>query len=497
MTLKNSAVEDLVEKKRNPKVAIVGAGMSGILAAIKMQDAGISDITIFEKGEDIGGTWRDNRYPGLSCDVPAHLYTYSFAPNPEYSHRYARGAEIHAYFKRVAKEYGVYEKVRFNSKLDKSEYKDGKWALWLASGEKEVYDIVICASGVLHHPQYPEIEGLDEFGGAKFHTARWDESVELEGKKIAVIGNGSTCVQMFPSLQKKASKIGLFQRTPQWILPVFDKEYSAKEKARLRKYPWIGKVLRWYYWLLLNMTFAKPVTGNKFLQRIISWACKSHLEAKVKDPTLREALRPTYQALCKRLIVANGFYEAIQEPNAELVTSGISRIEKNGIRTADGAFFEADVLILATGFKPHHFMRPMEMVGLNGVTIDEAWDKGAQAHRSIGIPGFPNFFMLVGPNSPIGNFSLITIAEHQMGYIMRLIDLWRSNEADSIVPKKNASEKFNSEVKNAMGKTVWVSGCQSWYIDKFGNPAMWPWSYERFRDEMKEPNLTEFDIRTS
>ena len=484
-------------KKRNPKVAIVGAGMSGILAAIKMQEAGINDITLFEKGEDIGGTWRDNRYPGLSCDVPAHLYTYSFAPNPDYSHRYARGPEIHAYFKRVAIEYGVYDKVKFNSQLDRSEYKNGQWSLWLSTGEKQTYDIVICASGVLHHPQYPEIDGLNDFQGRKFHTARWDESVELEGKKIAVIGNGSTSVQMFPTLQKKASQIRLFQRTPQWILPVFNKEYSEREKIRLRKNPWIGKLLRGFYSMLMNVTFAKPVIGNKFLQRAISWVCKQHLESKVKDFDLREKLRPSYKALCKRLIIANGFYEAIQEPNAELVTSGIKKIETNGVLTEDGSFHEADVLILATGFKPHHFMRPMEMIGLDGITIDEAWDKGAQAHRSIGIPGFPNFFMLIGPNSPIGNFSLITIAEHQMGYIMRLIDLWRSSTADSIVPKKNAAEKFNSDVKNAMNKTVWASGCQSWYIDKFGNPAMWPWSMERFRDEMKEPELTEFDIQTS
>ena len=487
-------MENDFNSKRNPKTAIVGAGMSGILAAIKLEEAGIHDITIYEKGSDIGGTWRDNRYPGLSCDVPAHLYTYSFAPNPDYSHRYARGAEIHEYFKKVSKEYGVYDKVKFNTELKKAEYTDGSWRLTAENQDPIEYDMVICASGVLHHPQYPQINGLNEFQGTMFHTARWDDEASLEGKKIGVIGNGSTSVQMFPKLQKLASSIALFQRTPQWVLPVFDKEYSQKEKDRLRKYPWIGKILRYFYRSLLNFSFDKPVTGNKILQNIVGWACRQHLKSKVTDPVLREKLRPNYKALCKRLIVANGFYESLQEPNAELVTDSIERITSDGVVTSDGSKHELDVLILATGFKPHHFMRPMEMIGIDGITIEQAWDKGAQAHRSIAIPDFPNFFMLVGPNSPIGNFSLITIAEHQIDYIMQLIELWRIGKADEIMPLESASKKFNSDVKEAMKGTVWVSGCQSWYIDKFGNPAMYPWTYDKFRKEMKTPDLSEFDV---
>jgi cation diffusion facilitator CzcD-associated flavoprotein CzcO len=479
---------------RNPRVVI--AGMSGLLAAIKLHEAGITDVTIFEKGATVGGTWRDNRYPGLSCDVPAHMYTYSFEPNPDYSHRYARGPEIFAYFERVAQKYNLMSNIKFNTELVRAAYTDGAWHLTTKNGEEAIADIVISASGVLHHPQYPDIEGLDTFAGPKFHTARWDQSVDLTGKRVGLLGTGSTSIQIVPQVQKVASKLTLFQRTPQWIYPLPDRVYNDKSKERLRRHRWIASWLRGFYSKLFEWTFAKAVIGNKGLLGFISWVCRYHLESKVKDPVLREKLRPNYQAACKRLIFANGFYEAIQEPNAELVTEPIVRVEPQGIRTSDGRLHELDVLVLATGFKAHNFMRPMEMIGENGVTLDQAWENGAQAYRSIAMPGFPNFFMLIGPNSPIGNYSLITISEMQMNYIMQLVELWRSGRADQIEPRSEATRRFNQAIKDSMGGTVWVSGCQSWYIDAHGNPAMWPWSFRRFAEEMAHPQLSEFEMRS-
>ena len=482
--------------KRNPKVVVVGAGMSGMLAAIKMHEAGISDVTIYEKADKVGGTWRDNRYPGLTCDMPAHAYTYSFEPNPEYSHRYPRGPEIFEYFERVAKKYNLYSNIRFNSELVKAEFVDGRWQLETKDGEAVTADIVICASGVLHQPHYPDIDGLDSFEGAIFHTARWDDSIDLIGKKVGLIGTGSTAIQIFPQVQKIAAKMTMFQRTPQWIYPTPDRVYTEKHKERLRKHPWLASWLHGFYIkLFFDWFFAKAVIGNKPLLKFIAWVCRWNLETKVADPELREKLRPDYQAACKRLIFANGFYEAIQEPNAALVTEGIERIEPKGIRTADGQLHELDVIVLATGFKAHNFMRPMEMIGEKGLTIDEAWEQGAQAHRSIAMPGFPNFFMLVGPNSPIGNFSLILISELQMKFIMQLVDLWRQGKADEIEPRREAMVQYNEAIKHAMTGTVWVTGCQSWYIDKFGNPAMYPWSLHKFRREMDHPQLAEFKIR--
>jgi cation diffusion facilitator CzcD-associated flavoprotein CzcO len=482
--------------ERNPKVVIVGAGMSGMLAAIKMHEAGLSDVTIYEKADKVGGTWRDNRYPGLSCDVPAHAYTYSFEPNPDYSRRFARGPEIFDYFERVAKKYNLYSNIRFNSELVKAERVDGRWRLETKGGESVAADFVICASGVLHHPQYPAIEGLDSFAGAMFHTARWDDSVDLTGKKVGLVGTGSTAVQIFPQVQKIAEKLTLFQRTAQWIYPAPDRVYTEKHKERLRRHPWLASWLHGFYSkVFFDWFFAKAVIGNKPLLKFISWACRRNLETKVTDPELREKLRPNYQAACKRLIFANGFYEAIQQPNAALVTEGIERIEPNGIRTADGELHELDVIVLATGFKPHDFMRPMDMIGENGLTIDAAWEQGANAHRAVAMPGFPNFFMLIGPNSPIGNFSLIGIAELQMKYIMQLVDLWRQGKADHIEPRREATAQYNQAIKNSMAGTVWLTGCQSWYMDKNGNPAMYPWSLDRFRKEMDHPQLAEFEIR--
>lgn len=481
--------------KRNPKVVIVGAGMSGLLAAIQLHEAGISDVSIYEKASKVGGTWRDNRYPGLSCDVPAHAYTYSFEPNPDYSHRYARGNEIFQYFERVAGKYNLYEKIRFDSELIKAEYKEPRWTLETKGGEMVEADIVICASGVLHHVQYPDIEGLELFDGPMFHSARWDDAVDLSGKRVGLIGTGSTATQITPQLQKITNKLVLFQRTAQWIYPTPDRAYTETHKERLRRHPWLARWLRVFYLkVFFDWFFAKAVIGNKLMLGFITWTCRHNLESKVKDPVLREKLRPSYQAACKRLIFANGFYEALQEPNMELVTESIERFESSGIRTEDGRLHELDAIVLATGFKPHNFMRPMEMIGENGLTIDDAWENGVHAHRAISMPGFPNFFMLIGPNSPIGNWSLITIAEAQMGYIMQLVNLWREGKVTAIRPRADATQKFNQALQDSMRGTIWMSGCKSWYIDKHGNPAMWPWSIERFREDMKTPRLSEFDL---
>ncbi len=480
---------------RTPDVVIIGAGMSGILSAVRLHEAGIDSYTVYEKAASVGGTWRDNTYPGLSCDVPAHMYTYSFESNPDFSHRFAMGPEIRQYFERVAKEYDVLPKVKFNKELVSAKYVDNKWHMKTQDGDEVIADIVISACGVLHHPYTPGIEGLDTFAGTKFHTGRWDHGVDLAGKKVGIIGTGSTSVQVIPAIIDKVGHLSVFQRTPQWILPLAQKTYSDKSKERLRRNPKLAARIRNIYSWLFEKTFARAVVGAKLPQMLVGLASRHHLKSKVKDPALRAKLTPDYQPMCKRIIIGNGFYEAIQRPKANLITGDIERIEPTGVRTKDGVLHPLDVLILATGFKAHNFMRPMEMIGESGLTIDQAWEKGTQAHRSISLPGFPNFFMMIGPNSPIGNYSLISIAELQVNYILQLIDLWRDQTCDAIEPKPQATERFNEAIKGAMGGTVWVTGCQSWYLDKNGNPAMWPWTYERFTEDMSHPRLDEFNLR--
>ncbi len=482
------------EAVRSPRIAVIGAGMSGILTAIKLQEAGITDFTIYEKADRLGGTWRENTYPGLSCDVPSHMYRYSFAPNSEWSHRFSPGAEIQAYFEAVAKKYDVESFIKFNSEITRAVYEDGKWRLEIAGDEVNVVDIIISATGVLHHPVYPDIAGLDDFTGAVFHSARWNHDVPLAGKRVGIVGTGSTAVQITADIVERVDHLSLFQRTAQWIFPQENPAFSEEEKDVFRNQPQAMDDLHASLTRLFADTFGRAVIGDKEQMQRVEDACLANLEDNVRDPALKARLRPDYQAACKRLIVSDGFYEAIQQPNAELVTAPIERVEATGMRTKDGRLHELDVLVLATGFDGHSFMRPMDLIGKGGVDLKDVWAETTQAHRSVSIPGFPNFFMLVGPNSPIGNFSLIDISEWQLGYIMQLIELWRRGEASEISARQDATDRFNAALKEAMKDTVWVTGCQSWYLDKNGNPAMWPFTYDRFCADMSAPALEEYDL---
>jgi cation diffusion facilitator CzcD-associated flavoprotein CzcO len=477
------------------RFAIIGAGMSGILSAIKLSEAGFTDYTLYEKGDQVGGTWRENTYPGLACDVPSHLYSYSFALTPDWSHRFSPGSEIRAYFERVAAEHDVIQRVRFGDEVTRCAFTNGRWHLDTASGHHDEVDVVIAATGVLHHPRYPDIEGLDSFAGAKFHSARWDHSIKIDGARVGVVGTGSTAVQMVTALIDRVAKLDLFQRTAQWIMPQDNPEYTDEEKAAFRADP---NRLSDLHNQLAEMfgIFANAVIDSESPEiKMIEEACRANLENNVHDPDLRERLRPEYRAACKRLIISPDFYEAVQQPNAEVVTEPIERVEPAGVRTRDGVLHELDVLVLATGFVADAFMRPMQVVGRAGRTLDQAWAQRPNAYLSISIPEFPNFFMLNGPNGPVGNFSLIEVAELQFGYIMQLIELLREGTCREISASATATEAFEAARTAAAGKTVWVTGCKSWYLDDRGIPAVWPWSFARFREEMREPVLENFDCR--
>jgi cation diffusion facilitator CzcD-associated flavoprotein CzcO len=476
------------------RAAVVGAGMAGILSAVRLTERGI-DCVVFEKADRVGGTWRENTYPGLSCDVPAHSYTYSFARNPDWSRRYAEGPEIQRYFERVARDHDVLRLVRFGDEVVGLEFLDGRWHLATASGHSDVFDVVIAATGVLHHPNVPHFEGIETFAGSWFHSARWDHTVPLDGRRVGVIGTGSTAVQISAALVGRVERFALFQRTAQWVLGTPNPEYTAAERAAFRADPaGLEALIAQMASALNDGTAAAVIDVESPVLAEIARRCQEHLDT-VRDPDLRRRLTPNYRAMCKRLIVSADFYEAIQQPNAALVTDRIQRIEPAGVRTADGTLHELDVLVLATGFRADRFIRPTTVRGRDGIDLDEVWRAGPLAYLSVTVPGFPNLFFLNGPNGPVGNFSLIEIAERQLEYALQLIEGIRHGAFREVSPTPEATQRFEDERRAAAAHTVWASGCDSWYLDARGVPASWTFTHDRFVGEMAAPRLADFEMR--
>jgi cation diffusion facilitator CzcD-associated flavoprotein CzcO len=475
------------------RVVVIGAAMSGILTAIQLRRHGYRDFIVYEKADRLGGTWRENTYPGLACDVPAHLYTYSFEPNPNWSRTFAPGPEIQAYFERVADKYDVVRSIRFGEEIVRCEFTDGRWRIRTSTGKEDVADVIIAATGVLHHPKVADIPGLDTFAGAWFHSARWDHSIEVDGKRLGVVGTGSTAIQITSALVKRVAKFDLFQRTAQWVMPIENRMFSEEEKATFRTDPAALDALRDKinadFQFFANAVIDADSDEIKELER----ACLANLETNVRDPVLREKLRPNYRAACKRLIFSPDFYEAIQHPCADVVTSGIERIEPRGVRTKDGELHELDVLVLATGFDSHSFIRPTTVLGRGGVNLDDVWEDHPVAYLSISIPEFPNFFLINGPNGPVGNFSLIQIAEAQVAYIVQLLEQIHIGNCREISASAAATGAFERKRSEAAKKSIWATGCKSWYLDKHGVPASWPWTPSRFFEEMNRPMLEYYD----
>jgi cation diffusion facilitator CzcD-associated flavoprotein CzcO len=480
-------------ENRKPTVAVVGAGMSGLCMGIKLKRAGIDDFTIYEKAEAVGGTWRDNTYPGLACDVPSRFYQYSFAPNPDWTHFFSPGPEIWGYFDRIADRYGLRGHLAFGNEVVSARFESPRWTLRTADGDETTADFVVSACGVLHRPRVPAIEGLETFAGPAFHSARWDHDVDLRGKRVAVVGTGSTGVQIICGLAGVTGRLALFQRTAQWIFPARNRRYSKLARAGHRRLPLLSRLAYLTYERLLDQTFFRAVVEPGWQRRLISAICRANLMT-VRDRELRRKLTPDYEPMCKRLVASWDFYRAVQRPDVDVVTERIERVEPRGIVTADGKLHEIDVLVLATGFDSHAYMRPMEVVGQDGRTLDDAWKEGPSAYRTVGIPGFPNFFMLMGPHSPVGNYSLVPIAEVQSRYVMRWIRMWEEGRVSTAAPTEEATAAYNQQLREAMPETVWVTGCQSWYLGKDGSPEVWPWRPGRLREMLDEPKLDEFDL---
>jgi cation diffusion facilitator CzcD-associated flavoprotein CzcO len=478
---------------RTPRVAIIGGGMSGIGMAVKLRRAGIDSFHIYEMWSDIGGTWHANTYPGLHCDVPSRNYQYPYEPNPNWSKLFSGGREIWEYLDSIVRKYDLRAQTSLSTEVERAVWDGREWTVTTKAGDSAVYDFLITAAGGLVRTKTPDLPGLDDFRGAAFHSAEWDHSVPLEGRRVAVVGTGSTGMQITRALAPVARSFELFQRTPQWIFPLPNKRYTPLTKWVYRRFPQLNEVVYRRYTRFFEGTFGAAVLKPGWQRKMMQGLCRLHLRT-VRDPDLRRRFTPTDQPMCKRLVMGTGFYKQFKRPNVDLVDTPIERVEANGIRTTDGVLHELDVIVLATGFNAHTFVLPMELVGRDGVRLSDVWATEPYGYRSVAIPDFPNVFMLIGPHSPFGNQSLFGISDVQSTFAMRCIDLWRRGEIEAMAPTREATDRFNASMREALPDTVWATGCKSWYIGADGLPAAWPWTAAHHRDVLEEPEFADWDV---
>ena len=454
---------------RHLEIAIFGAGVSGLCTAIQLKKAGIESFTIFEKSDAVGGTWHDNSYPGASCDVPSHLYSFSFEPNPEWSRAFSPQPEIQRYLHGCAEKYGILPHIRFNTEIAGASFDEahGTWRIRTEAGEEIVADAIVAGLGQLNRPHFPEIPGSESFEGTSFHSARWNHDYDVAGKEIAVVGNGASAIQFIPEIAKAAAKVTIYQRSANWIIPRNDRRFAPAEKERFRRHPWLVRALRSFIWFMLEIRFFAFIRDSWFSRRMTRMATV-YLDEVVKDPALRAKLLPDYPIGCKRILISDDYYQALVRPNVEVVTEGISRIERDGVITADGWMRRADAIVYATGFETTTFLAPLAIEGRGGRKLGVAWRDGAEAHLGISVPGFPNLFLLYGPNTNLGHNSIIFMIECQVGYTVQCLEELAKRDVTFMEVRRDVTERFNTELQRKLSKTAWTAGCASWYKNEAG-----------------------------
>ena len=468
---------------------VIGAGIAGILTTIRLRERGLTDVTVLEKADSLGGTWRDNVYPGVACDVPAHFYSFSFAPNPGWTHRFATGAQLWEYFAGVADEYGVTPHVRFGVEATDATWYGDHWTVTTDSGDRLDAEIVISCTGRLHHPKQPDIPGIADFSGTVVHSARWDPSIDLDGARLGVIGTGSSATQITAATASRVAHLDLFQRTAQWIFPMENAPIPWWRRLLLR----IPAYGRHYYRRLEEEIneIGRAATGDPRAAQERKQTCLDALNS-VRDPELRAKLTPAYEVGCKRLVISGTFYDEVQRDTVEVVTADIERVEPQGVRTADGELHPLDVLVLATGFHADAYVRPMTVTGEDGIGLDEVWADVPMNYKSVALPHMPNFFLVNGPFSPGGSASVLSIIETHVAYVMQLVD--RAVAAGvALEPDPARSAELLAAIREKASNTVWgTGGCTSWYLDRNGVPLVNPILLDDLRADMARPDFADF-----
>jgi cation diffusion facilitator CzcD-associated flavoprotein CzcO len=479
-----------------PTVAIVGAGFGGIGLGIQLRKAGIESFTIFEKGAGVGGVWRDNSYPGLTVDVPSHLYQYSFEPNHEWTRRFPLRDEILAYLERCADRYGLRGHIRLATEVASADFDEerGRWRIQLVGGEQTEADFLVTATGQLSRPSYPRIPGLDRFGGELFHSARWNHDYDLRGKRVAAIGTGASAVQYIPEIAPLVERLDLFQRTPGWVIPKPDRPYRPRERALFRRVPLIVRISRRLTFNRFEF-FTFAMTRGYWMLKPYEAGYKRRLAKEIPDPELRRKLVPDYPMGCKRVLISNDYLPALARPNVNVITDRIEEVTERGVRTADGVEREHDALILGTGFAAHEFLAPMAVRGRDGRDLNEAWRDGADAYLGLAVAGFPNMFMLYGPNTNLGAGSIITMLESQIGYVVQAIGDLRRSGARWMDVRHDVQSAFNDEVQRRLEGSVWTAGCNSWYRNEAGKVTNnWTGFVTEYRRRTRRPDPADFRL---
>lgn len=479
------------------RIAIVGAGFSGLGMAIRLKQAGIEDFLVLERERDVGGTWWLNTYPGCQCDIPSHLYSFSFAPNPDWSRTYSEQPEIQEYLRDCSRRYQVESKIAFGCEVTAAAWDDesGLWRLETSQGSLRA-DILIAGAGALAVPAITAIEGRRDFAGISFHSARWNHDVDLTGKRVGVIGTGASAIQLVPKVQPKVAALYLFQRTAPWVLPRTDRSITEPERRLYRRVPLAQKLVRASVYANFESRAVAMTVDTRLLtgyQALARW----HMHRQVRDPHLRAKLQPSYLIGCKRILVSNDYYPALARRNVEVVTERIEKMTPRGIITSDGRERGLDAVVFATGFEVGNWPTLGFIQGRDGVTLADRWrERGAQAFLGTAVSRFPNFFILLGPGTGLGHNSVVYMIESQIGYVLDCLGMMDARRISTVEVRPEAEAAYDADIQSRLGNTVWASGCASWYLHASGrNPALWPTFTFRYRRQMRRFDPRPYKLR--
>lgn len=475
---------------------IVGAGFSGIGAAIKLSEAGVEDFVILERSDRVGGTWRDNTYPGAACDIPSLLYSFSFAKNARWSRSYSPGKEICAHIDDMVDDFGLRHRIRFGTEVNGMHFDEaeGVWTVEVNAGERFRARTVVLASGPLADHKWPDIRGLDSYQGHKIHSARWDHDYDFAGKRVAVVGTGASAVQIVPELVERAGFVKVFQRTPGWVLPRLDIATPAAAQTIFAKIPAVQEIARqalfWGHELTATaLVWDTPLTG------LVARLGKAHLRLQVKDPWLRRQLTPDFTPGCKRMLMSSDYYPALQRDNCKLIDWPIATMSPVGIRTSDGVEHHLDCVVFATGYDVHLTGPPFPVTGIGGRSLSEDWAGGAQAYKGVNAPGYPNLFFMTGPNSGPGHNSLLVYVEGQLDYAVRAITTILRQDVRYLDVRQDVARRYNERIQKRLTKTTWMSGCNSWYLTADGfNASMYPGFATQYLRQMRDFRLDDYVV---